>query len=125
MSEGDARETGDESNRSISLNIHIDFSSLRAKLGLVVERAIQLVIGFSACAAMRKPTRLSMWLRYAPALNGFRACSIRPLFSKDGQWIGFFAGQKLETIPLQGAGVVSASRLRRAHITRILQRELS
>ena len=28
-------------------------------------------------------------------------------FSPDGQWIGFFAGQKLKKIPLQGGGVVS------------------
>jgi hypothetical protein len=30
-----------------------------------------------------------------------------PFFSPDGQWIGFFAGQKLKKIPLQGGGVVS------------------
>ena len=30
-----------------------------------------------------------------------------PFFSPDGQWIGFFAGQKLKKIPLQGGAVVS------------------
>jgi serine/threonine-protein kinase len=30
-----------------------------------------------------------------------------PFFSPDGQWIGFFAGKKLEKIRLQGGGVVS------------------
>ena len=30
-----------------------------------------------------------------------------PFFSPDGQWIGFFAGQKLKKTPLQGGGVVS------------------
>jgi serine/threonine-protein kinase len=30
-----------------------------------------------------------------------------PFFSPDGQWIGFFAGQKLKKIPLLGGGVVS------------------
>jgi Tol biopolymer transport system component/DNA-binding winged helix-turn-helix (wHTH) protein len=30
-----------------------------------------------------------------------------PFFSPDGEWIGFFAGQKLKKIPLQGGGVVS------------------
>jgi len=30
-----------------------------------------------------------------------------PFFSPDGRWIGFFAGQKLKKIPLQGGDVVS------------------
>jgi len=33
--------------------------------------------------------------------------AVDPFFSPDGQWIGFFAGQKLKKIPLQGGGVVS------------------
>jgi serine/threonine-protein kinase len=33
--------------------------------------------------------------------------AVAPFFSPDGQWIGFFAGKKLEKIPLQGGGVVS------------------
>ena len=33
--------------------------------------------------------------------------AVDPFFSPDGQWVGFFAGQKLKKIPLQGGGVVS------------------
>jgi Tol biopolymer transport system component/DNA-binding winged helix-turn-helix (wHTH) protein len=33
--------------------------------------------------------------------------AVDPFFSPDGQWIGFFAGQKLKKIPLQGGVVVS------------------
>src|SRR4029077_4597498 len=33
--------------------------------------------------------------------------AVDPFFSPDGQWIGFFAGQKLKKIPLQGGGAVS------------------
>lgn len=33
--------------------------------------------------------------------------AIDPFFSPDGQWIGFFAGQKLKKIPLQGGAVVT------------------
>jgi Tol biopolymer transport system component/DNA-binding winged helix-turn-helix (wHTH) protein len=33
--------------------------------------------------------------------------AVDPFLSPDGQWIGFFAGQKLKKIPLQGGGVVS------------------
>ncbi len=33
--------------------------------------------------------------------------AVDPFFSPDGQWIGFFAGQKLKKIPLEGGGVVS------------------
>jgi DNA-binding winged helix-turn-helix (wHTH) protein len=33
--------------------------------------------------------------------------AVDPFFSPDGQWIGFFAGQKLKKMPLQGGGVVS------------------
>ena len=33
--------------------------------------------------------------------------AVDPFFSPDGQWIGFFAGQKLKKIPLQGGAVVS------------------
>jgi len=33
--------------------------------------------------------------------------AVDPFFSPDGQWIGFFAGQKLKKVPLQGGGVVS------------------
>jgi Tol biopolymer transport system component len=33
--------------------------------------------------------------------------AVDPFFSPDGQWIGFFAGQKLKKIPLHGGGVVS------------------
>ncbi len=33
--------------------------------------------------------------------------AVDPFFSPDGQWIGFFAGQKLKKIPLQGGGVVT------------------
>ncbi|MGI8743243.1 MAG: winged helix-turn-helix domain-containing protein [Bryobacteraceae bacterium] len=33
--------------------------------------------------------------------------AVDPFFSPDGQWIGFFAGQKLKKIPLQGGEVVS------------------
>ena len=33
--------------------------------------------------------------------------AVDPFFSPDGQWIGFFAGQKLKKVPLQGGVVVS------------------
>ncbi|HXP86536.1 MAG TPA: winged helix-turn-helix domain-containing protein [Bryobacteraceae bacterium] len=33
--------------------------------------------------------------------------AVDPFFSPDGQWIGFFAGQKLKKVPVQGGGVVS------------------
>jgi DNA-binding winged helix-turn-helix (wHTH) protein/Tol biopolymer transport system component len=33
--------------------------------------------------------------------------AVDPFFSPDGQWIGFFAGQKLKKTPLQGGAVVS------------------
>jgi serine/threonine-protein kinase len=33
--------------------------------------------------------------------------AVDPFFSPDGQWVGFFAGQKLKKIPLQGGAVVS------------------
>ncbi|HTS30200.1 MAG TPA: hypothetical protein VMH81_30220 [Bryobacteraceae bacterium] len=33
--------------------------------------------------------------------------AVDPFFSPDGQWIGFFAGQKLKKIPLLGGGVVT------------------
>jgi len=33
--------------------------------------------------------------------------AVDPFFSPDGQWIGFFAGQKLKKVPMQGGGVVS------------------
>jgi Tol biopolymer transport system component len=33
--------------------------------------------------------------------------AVDPFFSPDGQWIGFFAGQKLKKIPVQGGAVVS------------------
>ena len=33
--------------------------------------------------------------------------AVDPFFSPDGQWIGFFAEQKLKKIPLQGGAVVS------------------
>jgi serine/threonine-protein kinase len=37
------------------------------------------------------------------------AGAVDPFFSPDGQWVGFFAGQKLKKISLQGGGVVSVS----------------
>ena len=33
--------------------------------------------------------------------------AVDPFFSPDSKWIGFFAGEKLKKIPLQGGGVVS------------------
>ena len=37
--------------------------------------------------------------------------AVDPFFSPDGQWIGFFSGQKLKKISLQGAGVGSLGAL--------------